>query len=80
MAMSREEVYNLMSSSDSEQTWDANCDRVKAAFGGKYPDFWLDDILITGLAQRVLAPRPIPAPGPPDRPSPLSDVGPAFDF
>lgn len=68
-----------MSSSDSEASWNTNCDQVKAAFGG-YPDFWRDDILFSGLSKRVLEPKPVLPPGPPNRPSPLSEQGSGFDL
>lgn len=80
MSMSREEVTTLMLSSESERDWDDKCDQVKAAFGGDYPRFWFEDVIRSGLAQRALAPKPVPVPGPPDRPSPLSEQGPELTY
>jgi hypothetical protein len=37
--MNENDVVKLMKSSNSEQEWNANCQKVKAAFNG-YPDFW----------------------------------------
>ena len=36
--MTQQDVVDLMKSSKSEDEWNANCDKVKAEFGG-YPDF-----------------------------------------
>ncbi len=46
--MSETEVVELMKSSNSPQEWDANCDKVKAAFGG-YPSFWFPEVIASGL-------------------------------
>lgn len=52
--MNREQVIELMESSQSEAEWNANCDRVKRECGG-YPVFWFEAIMLSGLANRVLA-------------------------
>lgn len=52
--MTREEVKLLMESSNSEQEWNTNCDKVKKAFNG-YPDFWFADIIMSGLCGQVSA-------------------------
>lgn len=44
-----------MESSRSKVEWNANCDKVKAACDGDYPDFWYRAILQSGLARRVSA-------------------------
>ena len=36
-----------------EEEWNDNCDLVKKAFGGEYPDFWFKVILESGLSERV---------------------------
>ena len=52
--MTREQVIELMESSQSAAQWDANCDTIKTNLGG-YPDYWYEAILASGLATRVLA-------------------------
>jgi len=54
--MTQEEVAALMSSSKNETEWNANADKVKAAFGGDYPDFWYGLIIMSGLINRTLGP------------------------
>jgi len=46
-------VIALMESSKTPAEWNANCDAVKAANGG-YPSFWYSEIVMGGLADRVL--------------------------
>jgi hypothetical protein len=45
----RDGVAALMRSSKSEEEWNANCDKVKAANQG-YPDFWYATVILSGLA------------------------------
>ena len=52
--MTKEEVVNLMMTSHSEDEWNANCDKVKAAYGGRYPDFWWEAIQKSGVAHQVI--------------------------
>ena len=52
--MTKDEVIALMRSSKSAVEWRANCDRVKAACNG-YPDFWYEEIVLSGLADEVLS-------------------------
>lgn len=52
--MTEKEVLELMESSRHGKEWNANCDKVKAAFGG-YPDFWFRLILASGVATRIVA-------------------------
>lgn len=49
-----EQVINLMSSSKSEQEWNNNCNKVKAAFGD-YPDWWYEKILLSGVHDKTSA-------------------------
>lgn len=58
--MNQNEVIQLMSSSKSEVEWNANCNKVKFACGGHYPQFWFAAIIISGLAARVQATWPHP--------------------
>jgi len=52
--MERDEVVALMESSKTPREWDANCRKVKAAHGGKYPPCWYEAIIASGLADRVI--------------------------
>lgn len=47
-------VVELMKSSTSQEEWNANCDKVKAANGG-YPDFWYSAIVLSGVMAAVMA-------------------------
>lgn len=51
--MTKQDVIDLMDSSKSEAKWNANADKVKAAFDG-YPDFWYEAIILSGLLTRVM--------------------------
>jgi hypothetical protein len=51
--MNENDVVKLMKSSNSEQEWNANCQKVKAAFNG-YPDFWHASILIVVFMPKQL--------------------------
>jgi len=50
--MQESEVVELMKSSNSEQEWNDNCDKVKAACDG-YPDFWYSAIVMSGVLAGV---------------------------
>ena len=47
------EVVQLMSSATSAQDWDNKCDQVKAAWGGNYPEFWFQIIVMSGIAAQT---------------------------
>lgn len=51
--MTREEVCRYMEKSTSEADWNKRCDKIKSKFGGDYPGFWYQAIVMSGLAQRV---------------------------
>lgn len=46
-------VVDLMGASNSEHEWNYNCNRVKEANNGQYPDFWWEAIMVSGLAAKV---------------------------
>lgn len=52
--MNEQEVVALMKSSASEDEWNKNCDKVKAACGG-YPKFWFKAVVLSGVAQETLS-------------------------
>lgn len=53
--MTEQEVVSLMSSSTSEDEWNDNCDRVKAAFGNDYPDWWYGKVIASGVHGKTVA-------------------------
>jgi|SaaInlV_100m_DNA_2_1039680.scaffolds.fasta_scaffold64052_1 hypothetical protein len=53
--MNEQEVIALMETSQSEEEWNANCDKVKAACGGGYPGFWFAAINMSGLMAKIVA-------------------------
>lgn len=52
--MTRDQVVTLMKSSHSEDEWNANCDKIKKAFGGRYPDFWYKAIVMGGVMRATM--------------------------
>ena len=48
-----EGVVALMRTSKSEREWKANCDKVKAANNGHYPEFWYVTIIQSGLGREI---------------------------
>lgn len=46
--MTQDEVINLMRSSRSEEEWNSNCNKVKAALSG-YPEWWYKTIILSGV-------------------------------
>jgi len=50
--MTKEQVVDLMKSSTSENEWNNNCDKVKAAFGG-YPSFWYSAVIMSGVLNKT---------------------------
>lgn len=42
-----------LEASRNEREWNAACDAVKRARGGRYPDDWLGRVMLSGLAARV---------------------------
>lgn len=53
MQMTQQEVVVLMQSSKTEQEWNENCDLVKAAYGGDYPQFWFGTIILSGVLDNM---------------------------
>lgn len=53
--MDKNQVVTLMKSSQSGAEWDANCDKVKAAHEGRYPEYWFAEILASGVARETMA-------------------------
>lgn len=52
--MTQEEVIDLMKSSKTSQEWNNNCDSVKKAHDGNYPNYWFQEIILSGLCDRTL--------------------------
>lgn len=52
--MTREEVVDLMASSNSEDDWNTKADLVIEACGG-YPEFWFGAVILSGLMRRTSA-------------------------
>ena len=53
--MTEIQVVELMKSSKSFDDWNANCDKVTAAFDGEYPPFWYHSIIIAGVLRETAA-------------------------
>lgn len=54
--MTQQEVIELMKSSKSEQEWNDNCEEVKSSFRGRYPGYWYEEVILSGLVNKVLGP------------------------
>lgn len=52
--LDKQGVIDLMKSSKSLQEWRLNCNKVKQAYGGDYPDYWYQEIILSGLCDRTL--------------------------
>ena len=52
--MTRSQVTDLMGGSRTLQEWLDNCNTVKSAFGGDYPNWWYEMIIISGIANETL--------------------------
>ena len=52
--MEKNEAIELMKSSKSKEEWNRNCDKVKAANQGFYPEWWYAEIISSGLCDQVL--------------------------
>ena len=51
--LSKQEVIDLMLSSESEKEWDENADLVKATNNGEYPGWWFSMIVIGGVSRKA---------------------------
>jgi hypothetical protein len=51
--MSGKEVIALLETSKCEKEWNFNCNKVKESFGGRYPGFWYEVVIMSGLAYKV---------------------------
>jgi len=50
--MNQQQVVTLMESSQTEDEWNKNCNKVKKACKG-YPSFWYKSIVLSGVADRT---------------------------
>lgn len=53
MAHSKEDLIQIMESSNSKYEWNKNCKRVYDSCGGKRPKWWYKEILASGLYTNV---------------------------
>lgn len=51
LVMDRKEVVNLMTSSNNIDEWVENSEKVKASYNGSYPEWWLKEIILSGLQE-----------------------------
>jgi len=49
-----EQVVSLMRSSKSREEWNANCDKVRAAYSD-YPSWWYKKIIMSGVVAKTQA-------------------------
>lgn len=48
-----QEQLDMMASSQSEDEWNMNCERVKKAHGGQYPPDWFMKVILSGLLTKT---------------------------
>lgn len=53
--MTKEECIALMKSSRDDNEWNHNCDKVKKAHGGGYPDYWYSTFIASGMINEILS-------------------------
>ena len=56
--MSAENVVELLELCTTEQDWEDACRLIKDDNDGEYPGFWLEKVLMSGVAERVRAQWP----------------------
>jgi len=53
MALTDKEIISIMESSKSKKEWNKNCKRVKMSYGGRFPYWWFDDMIKSGLLDEL---------------------------
>ena len=53
--MTKDEALALLKSSNSADEWDANCEKIKAAHGGQYPEWWYPEVVMSTLVGQAAA-------------------------
>lgn len=56
--MTASEVVELLELCRTEKEWEEACRMIKDDNGGEYPGFWREEILRSGVAQRVCSQWP----------------------
>lgn len=51
--MTEDNVVELMKQSKTQEEWNTNCNTVKAAFNGQYPDFWETAVVAADLENKT---------------------------
>ena len=51
--MTQHEGVELMMSSTTENEWNANCDKIKSAHNGDYPEWWYQGMILSGLMHMI---------------------------
>jgi hypothetical protein len=52
--MEKHEVLDLMRSSKNSKEWNVNCDTIKKAHNNNYPDWWYQEVILSGLCDEVM--------------------------
>lgn len=53
--MSAEDVVELLELCHTEKEWEDACRMIKDDNGGEYPSFWLEEVLKSGVSQRIIS-------------------------
>ena len=52
--MEKQEVLDLMRSSQNSIEWNKNCDIVKKSNNNQYPSWWYSEVILSGLCDEIL--------------------------
>lgn len=55
MMLITDEELNMLEACNTEEQWNAACDRIKGARGGTYPEDWFFKVLVSGMVGRITA-------------------------
>ena len=48
-------VKEKLAKTTTEHDWNKACEEIKAANRGRYPDFWLAEIVLSGFMAKVIS-------------------------
>lgn len=43
------DLFQFMAEAKTAKKWEENADKVKAAYGNQYPNFWYKTVILSGL-------------------------------
>lgn len=52
--MTKTEVINLLKTSKNSSDWNSNCEIIKKAHNNGYPNYWFQEVILSGLCDEIL--------------------------